>query len=60
MHYKTLSLKTIITLKVKKHSENTNSNLEYFVQERGYDLDNLQDIPNHMVTPKKYDLSRAK
>ena len=43
----------------QKHSENTNSNLEYFVQERGYDLDNLQDIPNHMVTPKKYDLSRA-
>ena len=43
----------------QKQSENTNSNLEYFVQERGYDLDNLQDIPNHMVTPKKYDLSRA-
>jgi len=43
----------------QKHSENTNSNLEYFVQERGYDLDNLQDIPNQMVTPKKYDLSRA-
>ena len=43
----------------QKHSENTNSNLEYFVQERGYGLDNLKDIPNHMVTPKKYDLSRA-
>jgi len=43
----------------EKYSENTNSNLEYFVQERGYDLDNLEDIPNHMVTPKKYDLSRA-
>ena len=43
----------------QKQSENTNSNLEYFVQERGYNLDNLQDIPNHMVTPKKYDLSRA-
>ena len=43
----------------QKNSENTKSNLEYFVQERGYDLDNLQDIPNHMVTPKKYDLSRA-
>jgi len=43
----------------QKHSENMNSNLEYFVQERGYDLDNLQDIPNHMVTPKKYDLSRS-
>jgi len=43
----------------QKYSENTKSNLEYFVQERGYELDNLQDIPNHMVTPKKYDLSRA-
>ena len=43
----------------QKLSENKNSNLEYFVQERGYDLDNLQDIPNHMVIPKKYDLSRA-
>ncbi|MDC0168206.1 hypothetical protein OAI77_01025 [Candidatus Nitrosopelagicus sp.] len=43
----------------QKHSENTNSNLEYFIQERGYGLDNLKDIPNHMVTPKKYDLSRA-
>ena len=42
-----------------KYSENKNSNLEYFVQERGYDLENLEDIPNHMVTPKKYDLSRA-
>ena len=42
-----------------KYSENTNSNLEYFVQERGYDIDNLQDVPNHMVSPKKYDLSRA-
>ena len=43
----------------EKHTENKNSNLEYFVQERGYGLENLQDIPNHMVTPKKYDLSRA-
>ena len=43
----------------EKSSENRNSNLEYFVQERGYDLNNLENIPNHMVTPKKYDLSRA-
>jgi len=43
----------------QKHTENTNSNLEYFVQERGYDLNSLENIPNHMVTPKKYDLSRA-
>ena len=43
----------------QKSSQNTNSNLEYFVQERGYDLNSLENIPNHMVTPKKYDLSRA-
>jgi len=42
-----------------KYSENKNSNLEYFVHERGYDLENLEGIPNHMLTPKKYDLSRA-
>jgi len=42
-----------------KHSENTKSNLDYFVQERGYDMNNLESVPNHMVTPKKYDLSRA-
>ncbi len=42
-----------------KHSENINSNLGYFVQERGYDMNNLESVPNHMVTPKKYDLSRA-
>jgi len=43
----------------KKHSENVNSNLEYFVHERGFDINNLENVPNHMVTPKKYDLSRA-
>ena len=43
----------------EKHTENTHSNLKYFVQERGYDLDNLENVPNHMVTPKKYDLSRV-
>jgi len=42
-----------------KYFENKNSNLDYFVQERGYDLENLENIPNHMVTPKKYDLSRV-
>ena len=42
-----------------KYSENTHSNLDYFVQERGYDLTNLENVPNHMLTPKKYDLSRA-
>ena len=42
-----------------KYSENIKSNLDYFVQERGYDINNLESVPNHMVTPKKYDLSRA-
>jgi len=42
-----------------KYSENTRSNLEYFVKERGYDLDNFENIPNHMLSPKKYDLSRT-
>ena len=43
----------------KKYSENIKSNLDYFVQERGYDINNLESVPNHMITPKKYDLSRA-
>ena len=43
----------------KKHAENVNSNLEYFVHERGYNINELESIPNHMVTPKKYDLSRS-
>ena len=43
----------------QKHSENINSNLEYFVHERGYDINNLENVPNHTVTPQKYDLSRA-
>ncbi len=42
-----------------KHSENINSNLDYYVQERGYDINNLESVPNHMVSPQKYDLSRA-
>jgi len=42
-----------------KYSENIKSNLDYYVQERGYDIDNLESVPNHMVTPQKYDLSRA-
>ncbi len=42
-----------------KYSENIKSNLDYYVQERGYDINNLESVPNHMVTPQKYDLSRA-
>ncbi len=42
-----------------KYSENIKSNLDYYVQERGYDMENLENVPNHMVSPQKYDLSRA-
>ena len=42
-----------------KYSENIKSNLDYYVQERGYDMNNLESVPNHMITPQKYDLSRA-
>ena len=42
-----------------KYSKNVKSNLEYFVQERGYDVNDLENVPNHMVTPQKYDLSRS-
>ena len=42
-----------------KYSENIKSNLNYYVQERGYDMNNLESVPNHMVSPQKYDLSRA-
>ena len=42
-----------------KYSENIKSNLDYYVQERGYDMNNLESVPNHMVAPQKYDLSRA-
>lgn len=41
------------------HSENVKSNLEYFVYERGYDITDLENVPNNLVTPQKYDLSRA-
>ena len=42
-----------------KYSENIKSNLDYFVQERGYEINNLESVPNHIVSPQKYDLSRA-
>ena len=37
---------------------NPNSNLELFVLERGYSLDNLEAIPNDIFTPKKFTLGR--
>ena len=38
---------------------NPNSNLELFVLERGYSLDNLEAIPNDIFTPKEFTLGRA-
>ena len=38
---------------------NVNSNLEYFLIERGYDLDDLESIPNEAFSPTKYDAVRA-
>ena len=38
---------------------NINSNLEYFLFERGYDLNNLESIPNNAFSPTKYDAVRT-
>jgi hypothetical protein len=38
---------------------NINSNLEYFLFERGYDLNDLESIPNNAFSPTKYDSVRA-
>jgi hypothetical protein len=38
---------------------NLNSNLEYFLFERGYDLNDLESIPNYAFSPTKYDAVRA-
>ena len=37
---------------------NPNSNLELFVLERGYTMDNLEAIPNDVFTPKEFTLGR--
>ena len=36
-----------------------NSNLEHFLIERGYSLENLESIPNNAFSPTKYDEIRA-
>ena len=38
---------------------NVNSNLEHFLFERGYDLNDLESIPNNAFSPTKYDAVRA-
>tara|TARA_B100000029_G_scaffold316990_1_gene309434 strand:- start:2151 stop:3629 length:1479 start_codon:yes stop_codon:yes gene_type:complete len=40
-------------------SENSQSNLEYYLLERGYDPTDLSNVPNNVFTPLKYDLARA-
>ena len=37
---------------------NINSNLEYFLVERGYDLNDLESIPNNAFSPTNYDAVR--
>jgi len=37
------------------YDEYVDSNLENFLVERGYDLDDLESIPNHAFSPTKYD-----
>ena len=41
------------------HSENANSNLDYYLLERGYDPNDLSNVPNNVFAPLKYDLARA-
>ena len=38
---------------------NINSNLEYFLVERGYDLNDLESIPNNAFSPTSYDAVRT-
>ena len=38
----------------KKFDTNPNSNLEYFLRERGFDPNNPEDIPNNVFNPSKY------
>ena len=38
---------------------NPNSNMELFILERGYSMDNLEAIPNDIFTPREFTLGRA-
>ena len=40
-------------------NHNINSNLEHFLTERGYSLENLESIPNNAFSPTKYDKVRS-
>lgn len=43
----------------KIYDSNIDSNLAYFLLERGYSLDDLKSIPNDAFNPTKYDQARA-
>ena len=43
----------------RTYDSDINSNLEYFLFERGYSTDNLESIPNQIFSPIKYDDARA-
>ncbi|WP_182126289.1 hypothetical protein [Nitrosopumilus sp. b2] len=45
-------------IKGQSFDYNPNSNLELFVLERGYSMDNLEAIPNDIFTPKEFTLGR--
>ena len=38
----------------QKFDTNPNSNLEYYLRERGYDINDPSSIPNHVFNPVKY------
>jgi len=42
----------------RTYDSNINSNLEYFLLERGFSLDNLESIPNSVFSPVKYNDAR--
>ncbi len=42
----------------RSYDYNPNSNLELFVLERGYSMDNLAAIPNDIFSPKEFTLGR--
>ena len=41
------------------YDSNINSNLAYFLLERGYSLDDLKSVPNNALSPTKYTEARA-
>ena len=46
-------------IKGQSFDYNHNSNLELFVLERGYSMNNLEAIPNDIFSPKEFTLGRA-